>query len=219
MVAISVAGEATRWVRAERAVARVSVQHENEDRATAVEATAAVHTALAREAESHVESGAATRWQTEQLWVSTIQRYVKDSDTTIPIQVARVSLIVRFADWDALSDWVTDVASREGVSIDGIDWVLTEAKERAVRSAVRVDAVHDARAHASAYAGAIGHERISLEAIYEPGLRPNGGSESGGGLASPRMMKASFADSSATIELTPPELEVSASITADFITT
>ncbi len=219
MVAISVAGEATRWVRAERGVARVSVQHEHEDRATAVQATAAVHAELAGEAEAHVRSGAATRWQTEQVWVSTIQRYLKDSDTSIPIQVARVSLIVRFSDWDALSDWVSDVAGRDGVSVDGVDWVLTEAKERAVRSAVRVDAVHDARTRASAYAGAIGHERISLEALYEPGLRPSGGSDSGGGFAGPRMMKASFADSSAMIELTPPELEVTASISADFVTT
>lgn len=218
MVGISVVGEASRFVRAERAMARVSVQHESEDRAAAVEATAAVHAELTREAEAHVASGSASRWQTEQVWVSTIQRYLKDSDTSIPVQVARVSLSVRFSDWEALSDWVTRISARDAVSVDGIDWVLTEAKERAVLSAVRVDAVHDARARASAYAGAIGHERISLEAVYEPGLRPSGGEPGGSGM-SPRMMKASFADAGASIELSPPELEVSASITADFVTT
>ena len=219
MVGISVLGEATRWVRAERAIVRVSVQHESDDRTAAVDATAGVHAELASEAEAHVSSGAATRWQTDQLWVSTIQRYVKDSDTTVPVQLARVGLSVRFADWSVLSDWVTQIAARDGVNVDGVEWMLTESKERAVLSAVRVDAVHDARARASAYAGAIGHERISLEAVYEPGLRPGGGVDAGYARdASPRMMKASFADSSATIELSPPELQISASISADFVT-
>jgi uncharacterized protein YggE len=215
MVTIAVAGEASTRLPAERGTVRLTVQFESNDRATAFGRAASTHSALVEEAEALVAEDAVTAWQSDRVWVSTVQRYVSDSESPVAVQVASVSLTATFVDFARLGDWLTDVAARDGVMVDGVTWTLTETTLAAALKQMRVQSVRDAHERALAYAEAIGQAGLRLDRVYEPGLRPSASTEDGVGTMA-RALKTSADHSS--VDLKPSDIEVAASITADFTT-
>ncbi|MDQ1512866.1 MAG: uncharacterized protein QOC59_708 [Microbacteriaceae bacterium] len=217
MVTIAVEGVARRFLPAERGTVRVVVRLESPDRAAASSAAAELHRRIAGEARAHVASGSATWWGADQVRLSTARRYLKDSDVTELYYVAAADVSVKFADFDALSAWIASIGSLEGVDLDSIHWTLTDVHRVEVQREVRAEAVLDARERARAYAGVLGLDTIELQAVYEPGLRPNASSAHGGSSDFVLTRAMSAAGGGEEFSLKPDDIEVGAAITADFV--
>jgi uncharacterized protein YggE len=212
MVTITVAGSARHQHPAERGTLRLEARLEGASRQEVVEAVAGTHTRLTSEAQGFDASGAATRWSAEQVRASSYVRFDGSAERGETVHVASASVRVRFRDFEALSTWITAVSAEPGITVDGVEWQLTDAtRERAVR-AVRIEAVQDARARAVAYAGALGLERVTAVRLSEPGTNLDYAAQEGGGM----MRAAAFGKSAPALALTPEDITVSATVTAEF---
>ncbi|WP_116947711.1 SIMPL domain-containing protein [Jiangella endophytica] len=216
MVTITVAGTAQRPLPAERGTVHLRATREARRSADVIPFVVDLHARLSADAERYVTAGAATRWSADQLYVSTVQRYRRDSDVSETFQVAAAGVAVRFADFVALSTWVTDVGAVDGVVVDGVEWELTEARRREVEREVRAEAVRDAQDRAAGYATTLGFATVEVEALYEPGLRPHEqpGWEGRGPFKIVQMGAADHGGPS--VSLRPERIVVSATISADF---
>ena len=216
MVTITVAGTAHRFVPAERGTVHLRATAEARRSADVVPVVADLHARLSAEAERHVSAGAATRWSADQLYVSTVQRYLRDSDVSETFQVAAAGVAVRFSDFSALSTWVTEVGTVDGVVVDGVEWELTEDSRREVEREVRAEAVRDAQERADAYADELGYATATATALFEPGLRPHTqpGFDGGG----PRYARLAAADAGggAVVSMRPEQIEITATVTVDY---
>ena len=65
------------------------------------------------------------------------------------VHSASVSLAVKFRDFDELAKWVSRSSGVEGLSINYVDWALTETKRLQVERATRQKAVRDAQRRAA----------------------------------------------------------------------
>ncbi|SDT67534.1 SIMPL domain-containing protein [Jiangella sp. DSM 45060] len=216
MVTITVAGTAHRLVPAERGTVRLRATREARRSADVVPFVADLHARLAADAERYVTAGAATRWSADQVYVSTVQRYRRDSDVAETFQVAAAGVAVRFSDFAALSTWVTDAGAVDGVVVDGVDWELTDDHRREIEREVRAEAVRDAQERAATYAAALGLDVSSVDAVYEPGLRPHDQLGLEGASVVQFGHRASADHGGPTVSLRPERIEVSARISADF---
>lgn len=216
MVTITVAGTAHRLVPAERGTVRLRATREARRSADVVPFVADLHARLAADAERYVTAGAATRWSADQVYVSTVQRYRRDSDVAETFQVAAAGVAVRFSDFAALSTWVTDAGAVDGVVVDGVDWELTDDHRREIEREVRAEAVRDAQERAATYAAALGLDVSSVDALYEPGLRPHDQLGLEGASVVQFGHRASADHGGPTVSLRPERIEVSARISADF---
>lgn len=176
----------------------------------------ALHERFVADAKSFVHAGSATWWGSAQVRVRPERRYHKNSETYSVVQTASAEVRVKFRDFQALADWFERAGSVAGVTVAGIEWTVTEEHRRQVEREVRVQAVQDATRRAEAYAGAIGGDGVALQALFEPGLRPNAGGAAAGGFVS-RAVTASAHQSS--MELRPDDIEIGAEVTADFLVT
>ncbi|PZF84480.1 SIMPL domain-containing protein [Jiangella anatolica] len=218
MVTITVAGTAQRFVPAERGTVHLRATREARRSADVVPFVADLHARLSADAERHVTAGAASRWSADQLYVSTVQRYVRDSDVSETFQVAAAGVAVRFTDFGALSGWITEVGTIDGVVVDGVEWELTDARRKDVEREVRAEAVRDAQERAATYAAALGLTVGAVGALYEPGLRPHTqpGFDGGGPVRYARMAAADLAGGGPVVSLRPEQIEVTATLSADF---
>lgn len=214
MVLIAVTGSASRFLPAERGTVSLSIGFEHADRAVAMRQVGQLHERLVAEAKSHVHRGAATWWGSDQVRAWPQRRYVKDSSEYSIVQAAAAEVKVRFRDFAALSSWAAEAGSVDGVTLAGIDWTVTEQQRLAVQREVQVAAVQDAVRSAEAYASAIGGAGVTLQQLWEPGLRPNTGVAGGDG---PMMRSMAAAGGFGDIELRPDDIEIAASLSADFL--
>ena len=214
MVLIAVHGSASRFLPAERGTVQVQIALEHDDRATVVQQVGALHERFVADAKSFVHAGTATWWGSDQVRARAERRYVKDSEAHHIVQVATAEVTVKFRDFEALAEWFETAGGVTGVTIGGIEWTVTEKRRAQVEREVRIEAVADAVARAEAYASAIGGTGVTLEALWEPGLRPGALGGGGGGFVSRSML---MAGGHAAIELRPDDIEVSAEVTADFV--
>lgn len=214
MVLIAVHGSASRFLPAERGTVRLALSWEHDDRAAALATVGSLHERYVADAKTFVLGGTATWWGSDQVQVRPERRYLKDSQTYRIVQVAAAEVRVKFVDFAALSTWVEQAGSTAGVTINGIEWTVTEQHRTTVQREVRVQAVRDATQRAEAYASVIGSTGVVLQTLWEPGLRPDSHSSDAGGSITRAMMASG---SSAGIELRPNDIEISASVTADFV--
>jgi uncharacterized protein len=118
----------------------------------------------------------------------------------------------------ALAGWVTDVSAIAGVTLSGIDWTITDVVRTELQQQVRIDSVRDDQERAAAYAQALGANLPPvLVAAFEQGLRPNVGAGAASFAASGVRAARAFASPPAPFEFKPGDIEVAASITADFL--
>ncbi|RIQ31177.1 SIMPL domain-containing protein [Jiangella rhizosphaerae] len=217
MVTITVAGTARRFLPAERGTVYLRATREARRSADVVPVVADLHARLSADAERHVTAGAATRWWADHLYVSTVQRYRRDSDVSETFQVAAAGISVRFSDFGALSAWVTDVGSVDGVVVDGVEWELTRAHRTAVEREVRAEAVRDAQERADAYAAELGYATATATALYEPGLRPHTQPGFEGTRAYRVVPLAADSAGGAVVSMRPEQIEITATVTVDYL--
>ncbi|KQO62388.1 SIMPL domain-containing protein [Curtobacterium sp. Leaf261] len=212
-ITLAVHGDATIHHPAERGTVRVVVGFRGKDRQTIVRSTTVVHEQIVAAAKAHEQRGAATWWSADQVSFSSYQDYQKD----VPVARFRAgaSVEVKFRDFRALADWVLEIGGIDGVAVQ-VTWALTESRRVELERRARVDAVRDALTRATDYAASLDRPAPRLVAVYEPGLRPDVVASGGGSPMSARMM-ASPSGGDAAFELKPADIEVTASVTADFV--
>jgi hypothetical protein len=213
MVLIAVHGRAAVRLPAERGTVHLSVEREHEDRAAAVEQVAALHERLSQEARAFVDTGAATRWSSDQVQVRAEHRYEGAQETRRLVQVAAARLEVRFRDLAALSEWVQRTGTEPGVAVFGVEWSIPDAARAAAERTAREGALRDAVERARDYARAAGAGEPVLAAVWEDGLRPASARSDTGWTA---QSKAARLDGTPALVLEPDAIDVSASLTADF---
>jgi uncharacterized protein len=219
MTTIAVTGSAEQRHPAERGTVRLSVGAQARSSAAAVAATTKLHRLVIAEIKNFVTSGAATSWSADRVVSYSAESFGGSGDTAqdglaVRTHAASAVVEVTFADFGALGDWIATVAERDGVSIESVDWTLTDATLADRTLAVRAQAVTDAHARAEAYAAAAGLTLGGLIAIFEPGLRPNTPGSANDSAVFARSMTTT--SSGRSFELRPSDITISASITADY---
>lgn len=212
MVTITVAGSAEHFLPAERGTVRLEIRRESRSRTQALSEVTSLHSRIREEARAEQDSGAATWWSADQVFVSTVRRYLKDSDVTELLHVAAASVRVKYRDFDALGRWVGSISETPGIVVSGVDWDVTAARRASAEKEVRVAAVRDARERAAAYASALGLGEVRVLTLFEPGLRPHASIEGGVAL----MSRAAAFGGAEELALKPEDIRVSASVSADF---
>jgi len=218
---ITVRGEYSTWLPAERATVDAAVSVEGPDRAAvfaqATEAAATVRTSIAAQHDS--ENGPITWWSSGTVSLSHYQPWNPDGTQRDLVYVATVGFRVKFSDFTALAAWVDHVASLPAVTVSGIDWALTDATRDAATADVRQRSVADAVSKATTFAAAVGLSSVNPLAIADPGMLGDAGSSGGSGLEPRMMSKASMDSGSAStgLSLKPEEIEVASEVDVRFI--
>ncbi|MGH1563944.1 SIMPL domain-containing protein [Mumia sp. DW29H23] len=220
MPKITVAGRATQNIPAERGTVRVTVAFRGQRREEVLSRTTEVHAWIVAQAKDRVTHRAATWWGSDQVSAAPYDEWIKPSAQEEKVKVTRFRasavVQVKFRDFGALSAWVSEITVADGVTVNGVDWALTEVRRDAAVAEVRRDAARDAVDRAQAYADALGLGPVRLTAMYEEGLRPH--VSPGGGFSGVAMRAAAAPGSTGGIELRPDDVEVTALVTADFET-
>lgn len=214
-VIITVRGEHEKRVAPEEGVVRVTVRARGPQRGPVVEQLAALAEPLRTDLTARTADGSVREWSSEHVAVWVDHPSNAEGQQLPPIHHASVDITATFTDLTALSWWVSDVASRDGVQVDDVTWRLTRKTRTDTEAAVAADAVSVAVARAAAYATAIGRATIEPVEIADLGLLTDGGGNGGPQPIARAMMFAS-AESGAHLELKPQDIVVTAAVEARF---
>ena len=138
----------------------------------------------------------------------------------LPMRYSAVAeLHVKFADFQALSQYVSRIGGRPGVTLGWVEWALTEATKQNIQAKVLAGAVANARERALTIARAAGASDVVPLEVADPGLL-RGLSGAGGGPV-PVMAARKAADSGSGgqpdfIQLAPEDIETQATVHARF---
>jgi uncharacterized protein len=213
---ITVQGEHEVRRTAERGLVRVQVAYDGPDR----------HETLARATQRHAELTAGLReideasggplrhWSSDQLRVWGDRPWSQTGEQLPIVHHAQIGIEAEFADAAVLSDWVASVSLREGVTIDGVSWSLSEPTAQQLADETARGAVEDAVAKARRYAGALGLSDLRAVAVSDPGLLGDAGAPSQP--PAPFAAKMMAADAGASLTLKPDEIRVRAQVHARF---
>ena len=221
---ITVQGSHSEWFEAERGTVWVTVAHDGPDRAPVFEKTTTVAATLTKAlgGMSDPDKGPVTWWSYDQARVWSERPWNQQGKQLAPVFHATVSISAKFSDFDALSAWVEQIATVNGVNVGSITWDLTETKRKDVTDEVRRLAVADAQAKARVFASAVGLGEPRAVAIADPGMLgdPAPGASGGGfermafkSQAAPMMAMDS---GGGTLSFTPEKIEVAASVDIRF---
>jgi len=217
---ISVTGEAKAHRAAERGTVHLTIGFEGRRRAEVLPPTEALHAEVTAVLGSlRDDAGPVTWWSSDQIRVGG-HRPWNNQGKQLPI-VYRTAVTVRakFSDFERLGSWVTELSQRDGVTVNRIEWTLTERTRDTVTAEVRRAAVADAIDKATAYAEAAGFARVHPVAISDPGLLEGTGGGSPGPQPAAYSARAGAPRGAAEpggIEFTPEEITISAQVHARF---
>ena len=214
---ITVQGSFTAWYPAERATVRLVVAFDGPKReAVLADATRTVHTVTESITALHdPDAGPITWFSSDRVRVWSQRPWNQDGKQLAPVHHAAINVTAKFKDFDALAEWLGQVAGIAGVQVGGIDWDLTDARRTSVTTEVRSRAVKDAADKARVFAQAIGLGQVTATAIADPGMLGVSGLVPA---PAPMMMRAAAMDRAvdAEFDFTPEDIEVSASVDARF---
>lgn len=147
--------------------------------------------------------GAVQRFAIDQVRISA-QRPWNDRGEQLPlVHTATVGVTAHFQDFSALGRWVTT----DGLTVQYIDWTLTDETRAALERRTRQAAVRDAATRAQDYADALDLGPVQVRTIRDPESEP-----------APRLMmaRADSRGASPDIDFTPAPIEIDAQIHAGF---
>lgn len=210
-VAISVRGVAFAETSAERATVAISVGFDGADRgdvrarstqvlAECVDSIVHLHDAV---------DGPVVEWTADDLQVWAERPWNADSAQLPLVYHSRAVASVTFIDFTRLGLWLEDVADRDGVTVGGITWTVTDLARRELEARAQRDAVAHALDKASVYAASLGLSAATPVELSEPSIlaQPFGRQEDA------RMFAMS---ASAPVDFTPAPVRVDVEILAKF---
>ena len=130
---------------------------------------------------------------------------------------AQVNLEAVFTDFGALAEFTATAGVRDGVRLGWVHWYLTDETAADAEEGVIGQAIGRARRRALAMARADGAKEIQIEEISDPGLMGDASALDAGALA-PRAMRAMALESAPEVDVTPSDIEVSATVQVRFTT-
>ena len=215
-VTITVRGEHETRVAPEEAVAHISVRAEGPERGAVVERIAAVAAPLREDLTSRKDAGGLSEWSSQRVSIWANRPWNNEGKQLALVHYASVEITATFTDFAVLSWWLSDVAEREGVQIDTVNWRLTSASASSTEAEVAAQAVKVAVDRATAYASAIGLSTVVPLEIADLGLLTDA---SAGPSAAPKMMRAMAMDSSGgpAVGMQPEDIVVTAAVEARFL--
>ncbi len=219
---ITVQGRFSSYYPAERATLSLSVHLEGDSRAEVFAATNdSAETIRDRITGAFDQAaGPITWWSSDNVQVWSEKPFNQDGRQLSPVYHSRVGFSVKFSDFVHLARFVEDVAAVAGVTVDQIDWALTETSKSAVITEVRSRAVTDAVAKASVYAQSIGLGHLRAIALADEGML----NDRSGGTSSSQSMHLMRVGSTASssgpeLSLKPEDIEIEAVVDARFLAT
>lgn len=159
--------------------------------------------------------GPVTWWSSDQLRTGAHRPFNKDGKQLPLVHRAVIPFHVKFSDFAVLGEWLADVAEREGISIERIEWALTERRRLRARDEARSAAVKDAVAKASAYAAALGMGSVQPVAIADPGMLGDHVNATSAG--QPQAYARAGATPGAAVNLVPQDIDVVVEVDARFV--
>lgn len=171
---ITVHGEAAIQLPAERGTVTVQLAVQSPDREKAFSMVVETYNRLASQAKAFTENSAAT-WHratvptissSKQKWQSEFD----DEPQERTIHHIQASILVKFQDFAALGEWVSDIVSEEIALVRPTEWSLTGTTRKAGQADVRKLALHNARKRAEEFLSAenVKPENLRLvEAVEE----------------------------------------------------
>lgn len=159
--------------------------------------------------------GPVTWWSAEQLRTWSTRPWNKDGKQLPLVHHASVVVEVKFSDFAVLSRWVGDqIASIGGFRISRVEWALTVKRKDELLADVRTRAVRDAVTRAQQYADALELGAITPTSIADAGMLVAGAHPA---YPSPAATQRASTGLSSDLELTPKDIEVSATVDARFV--
>lgn len=218
-VIITVRGEHEARVAPEEGIARVSVRAEGPERGSVVERIAALAEPLRTELTERQARGSVREWSSQRVAVWADRPWNAQGKRLALVHHASVEFTAVFTDFTALSWWVTEVAERDGLQVDGVVWRLTPETHRAAERDVAAHAVEVAVARATAYAEAIGLATVHPREIADLGLLTRGHGEAEAVPTTAMELRSAAFDSAAggpAVAFQPEEIVVTAAVEARF---
>jgi len=214
-VTITVRGESHSRVLPERAVTHVTASADGAERQVVVERVAALTEPLRADLSAQLASGAIADWSSQRMSVWADRPWNNEGKQLDLVHHASVEVTATFTDTLALSEWLNEIATTDGLQVGTVEWQLTPETRARVEREVATDAVTIAVERATAYAEAIGRHEVTPVEIADLGLLAAASSPG----PSPRVMAkaAAFDAVGAAVEFRPDEIVVSAGVEARFL--
>ncbi|KAL3460918.1 hypothetical protein BJX64DRAFT_174208 [Aspergillus heterothallicus] len=236
---IKTTGQATLARPAERAILRITIHDSGPDAAAVSSAVVACSTKIKallaplspqNKLGEALPSAAVTHWSIGGLatYSSVVHERQRtraekiDAGRVTRMHYASVEVEAKFRDFGVLAGVAGEVCGMALVSVEGVQWRLTERTKRELARKVRGLAGRDAQERAEDYAEAFGVRRVSVVEVVEEGGNWAGGG--GVGVYSSRRAvqgrRASRGEGEGDegLSFTPEEVEVQAEVTVKFVT-
>lgn len=160
------------------------------------------------------EAGPITWWSSDQVRTWARRPWNQDGKQLPIVHHAQTRFEAKFKDFAALGRWVSAMVEVTGVSVEGIDWALTEVRRVELAHRARTAAVRDAVDKAQSYADALDLGRVAVLAVADAGMLGEGlHPVSGAGVT---MSSRASAGGGEDLSFTPQDIAVSAEVDARF---
>lgn len=141
-----------------------------------------------------------------------------DDGRVLPLRhLAEALTRVTFSDFPALTSFIDQWGSADGITIDWVEWTLTPESRSREEGAVLERAVGHARERATAMAHASGSGEVRCVEVADAGLLSPGAPAMAYEMA-PMSMKRSGGGDGGGVDLSPADIELSATVHARFTT-
>lgn len=216
---ITVQGTARSELAPEQALVRFMVSADGPERVPVVAAVTERLADIATDVEALLDpvAGPVTRWSVDQVVVTAHRPWTSDGSPAALVHQASVAGRATVTDVDALSRIVEALSMRELVTIDALQWSVTDTRLEAEHCEVRARAVAEARAKAEVLATAAGLSTLTPLALADPGMLDGSG---GGVVPFPRMERATMMAAEASgppgLSLRPEPIVVEVAVDARF---
>ncbi|HEY8590967.1 MAG TPA: SIMPL domain-containing protein [Naasia sp.] len=216
---IAVRGEHLTRLPPERATVTLTVVQDGHQRESVVAAAADIADQVTQviTAATDAQRGPVLSWSSASAHVWAERPWTPDGVQQDLVHHASVRFSVVVGDFEFLGGFLGDVASRDGVSVEGISWSLTEETRRAVLDDVRTRAVEDAVQKATVYARSIGLQTVRATALADPGMLHDGNGAIE--FADQPVMLRSAKAVDPGLSFRPEDIEVTAAVDARFLAT
>lgn len=170
---LTVQGSARLELTPERATVRFTVAADGPERAAVVDTVtttlAAVSTLVGDRHDP--ETGPVLEWSADQVSVSAQRPWTNDGSQAPLVHRASASgRATLTADAATVAELVDALSAHPSVTIDGLEWSLTDARLASARTEARTLAVGDALGRAQVLAAAVGRSEVVAVALADPGM-------------------------------------------------
>lgn len=224
---ITVVGHKRVSIRPERGTLHLRAGFESADKDEALSRTTDLVGTLSRRFQTwHAAPEAPITWYAVLPITTGSWRPHSQAGAVLPLRhLAAAAIRVKFRDFAALAQFGQQFGGSSGITMEHVEWALTEATRENLAAEVLGRAVEDARARALVLARAAGARDVQPAAIADPGLLsgigdgPLGGPGFHSGVAMRGALAHPQGGSSEGIDLAPEDVVVEASVHVRFLAT